>query len=85
MFIIFFFQQDAAKEENMRNEAQQQKEDIQAKQVSFENESKTLKNHFLLFFKNTNHAYVFEKFAAFLSKRLYILKRQYSFIEMQLA
>jgi len=47
------FQQDAAKEENMRNEAQQQKEEIQAKQVSFENESKTLKNHFLLFFKNT--------------------------------
>jgi hypothetical protein len=37
----------------MRNEAQQQKEEIQAKQVSFQNKSKTLKNHFLLFFKNT--------------------------------
>jgi hypothetical protein len=50
MFLTCFFQQDAAKEENMRNEAQQQKEEIQAKQVSFENESKTLKNHFLFFF-----------------------------------
>ncbi len=51
MLLIFFFQQDAAKEENMRNEAQQQKEDIQAKQVSFENESINQKNHFLFFFK----------------------------------
>jgi hypothetical protein len=53
VFFIFFFQQDAAKEENMRNEAQQQKEEIQAKQVSFENESRTLKNHFFYSFKNT--------------------------------
>jgi hypothetical protein len=38
----------------MRNEAQQQKEEIQAKQVSFKNESKTLKNYFLYSLKILN-------------------------------